>query len=214
MSTSISIKESILFGWHEFKKDPWFYAGVTAALSAFSIVVNILTGGGHGGGAVLGFLISLLASTVITIAYARLALSVVAGKHVTWEEMWAPEYYFSMLGASILQTVIIMIGFILLIIPGIIASLLLCFTQISLVDKKLTPVEALKESYRLARPHLWSLFLLALSLVLLNILGLLALVVGLLVTIPVSLITVAHVYRTLANAQEPLVVVPNETTLP
>lgn len=213
MSTSFSIKESLLFGWHEFKKDPWFFVGVTAALSVFTIIVDSLTGGGHGAGAMLGFLISLLASTVVTIAYARLALSTVAGKRVSWEELWAPEYYFPMLGASILQTVIILVGFILLIIPGIIASLLLCFTQISLVDKKLTPVEALKESYRLARPHLWQLFLLALSLVLFNLLGLLALVVGLLVTIPVSLIAVAHIYRTLATSQEP-VVVPNETTLP
>lgn len=210
--TPFSVKESILFGWHEFKKDPWFYVGVTVALSAFSILVNTLTGGGHGIGAVLGFLISLLASTVVTIAYARLALSAVAGAHVTWEGLWAPEFYFSMLGATILQSVIILVGLVLLIIPGIVAALLLSFTPISLVDKNLQPIAALKESYRLARPHLWSLFLLALSLLLLNVLGLLALVVGLLVTVPVSLIAVAHVYRSLTNAES--VVVPNEKTLP
>lgn len=214
MNTPFSIKEAIRFGWTEFKKDPWFFIGVTFALSAFSIVVNTLTGGGHGVGAFFGFMISFLASTIVTIAYARMALSTIAGTHVQWEGLWAPQHYFSMLGASILQSVIILIGFVLLIIPGIIAALLLSFTQLSLVDKNLSSINALKESYRLARPHLWKLFLFMLSLALLNILGLIALVIGLLVTIPVSLISVAYVYKKLSGMLEPVVVVSHEATTP
>ena len=212
MQPLFSIKEALRFAWAEFKKDPWFFVGVTAVLTVFSMVVNALTGGGHGMSSILGMIISLLASTVVTIAYARLALSTIAGAHVGWDGLWAPQYLLPMLGATVLQTIIVVVGFILLIIPGIFASLLLCFTQISVVDKNLTPLDALKESYRLTRPHLWQLFLFALSLILLNIVGLLALVVGLLVTIPVTLISVAHVYRILASAQEPVVV--NETTTP
>lgn len=207
MSTSpFTIKESLSFGWATFKKDPWFYVGVTLALSAFTIIVDSLTGDGYGFMGVIGFLISLLASTVVTIAYARLALSASQGTHVGWDGLWAPQYFFSVLGAVILQTLIILIGLVLLIVPGVIAALLLSFTQLAVVDKNLSPVDALKESYRLARPHLAKLFLLMLALIGINLLGLLALVVGLLVTIPVSLITVAHIYRTLSGAQELVVV--------
>lgn len=215
IDTSFSIKEAIRFGWTEFKKDPWFFVGVTAGLTGFSIVVESLTGDGYGVGALLGFLISLLASTIVTIAYARMALSTVAGAHVGWNGLWAPQHFFSSLGSGILQFIIIFIGFILLIVPGIIAGLLLCFTQLAVVDKNLSPVEALKESYRLSRPHLWQLFLFSLSLIVLNLIGLIALVVGLLVTIPVTLIAVASVYKKLSGALEPMVVVvPNEATTP
>lgn len=203
---AFSIKESLRFGWTEFKKDPWFFVGVTFALCVFSMVVNGFTNGGQGMSSIIGMIISLFASTVVTIAYARLALSTVAGAHVGWDGLWAPQYFWLSLGATIVQSVIMLVGFVLLIIPGIIASLLLCFTQFAVVDKRLMPLEAIKESYRLTRPHLWQIFLLMLSIVGLNILGLLALVVGLLVTIPVSLIAIAYVYKKLANAQEPMVV--------
>lgn len=214
MNPTFSIKESIRFGWTEFKKDPWFFVGVTAALSIFTIVVDSLTGDRGGIQSVLGIFISLLASTVVTIAYARMALSTVAGAHVGWNGLWAPQHFFSALGAGILQFVIIIVGFILLIVPGVIAALLFSFTQLSIVDKTLSPIEGLRESYRLARPHIWSLFLFMLSLILLNVLGFIALVIGLLVTIPVSLIAVAYVYKKLSNAQEPMIVVPNETSTP
>lgn len=207
MSTSLfSIREALRFGWAEFKRDPWFYVGTTAALLIFSIVVDSLTSEGHDFGFLVGTILSLLASTIVTIAFVRLALSAAQGTHVGWDGLWAPQFFFPVLGATIAQSVIVLIGFVLLIIPGVIASILLGFTQFALIDKKLMPFAALKESYRLTRPHLLSLFFLTLAVAALNILGLIALGVGLLVTIPVSLIALASVYRALAQAQEPVVI--------
>lgn len=207
MDTSeISVRNAVRFSWEEFKKDRWFFVGTTAVLLVFSIVVDGLTSDGHGASGAVGVLISLLASTVVTIAFARLALSTVVGAHVGWDGLWAPEYFLRMLGATVLQTVVVLVGFILLVVPGIIASLLLCFTQLAVVDKKLMPLEALKESYRLTRPHLRTIFWLTLTVAGMNIAGLLVLGIGLLVSIPVSLIAIAYVYKKLANAQEPMVV--------
>jgi uncharacterized membrane protein len=208
-----STKEALTFGWETFKKDPWFYVGVTVSLTVFSMVVNALTGGGHGIGSVLGFVISYLASTVVTIAYVKLALSATAtdGTHVGWDGLWAPEHFFNMLGATILQSVIILVGLVLLIVPGIIASLVFVFTQLALVDKKLDPIAALKESYRLTKGHVWQLFVFTLTIVAVNIVGFLALVIGLMVTIPVSIIAAAHVYRKFSAMEEP-VVITNEAT--
>ncbi len=209
---TFEVKEVLTFGWTTFKQDPWFYIGVTAGLTIFTMVVNALTGNGHGIFSLIGFLIGVVASTVVTIAYARLALSAEAGKHVGWEGLWAPEYFLNTLGASILQGIIILIGIILLVIPGIVAALMLSMTQLSVVDKKLTPIAAIKESYHLTKGHLFELFLLMIALILLNMVGLILLVVGLLVTLPISLIAVAHVYRKLAALQEPMVVAPVPST--
>ncbi len=213
-SNTFSIQDSLKFGWGAFKKDPWFYVGATLSLGLFSLIVNWLTGQGHGLFSIVGFLIGLAATTVANIAYARLALSAEAGNHVGWEGLWAPENFWRMLGAMILQVVIIVVGFILLVIPGIIACLMLTFTQFLVVDKSLGPVEALKESYRLTKGHLFQLFLFALCLIALNIVGLVLLVVGLLVTVPVSLIAFAHVYRKVTNLQGVMVVPPVLPTPP
>ena len=121
MTNTFSIKEALLFGWETFKKDPWFYIGVTGALGGFSIIVNALTGHGHGLFAFVGFLIGLVASTVVTIAFVRLALSAHGGQHVGWEGLWAPQHFLRMLGATLIQSIVVTIGFILLIVPGLIA---------------------------------------------------------------------------------------------
>lgn len=208
-----SIKEALTFGWESFKKDPWMYVLITAVLTIFSMLVNMLTNGGHAGGSFIGLLISLSASAVVTIAYAKMALAVAEGRPFGWDGLWAPEYFLPMLGATILQSIIVIVGLVLLIIPGIVASLLLSMTQLSVVDKKLNPIEALKASYHLTKKHLWLLFQFMVILVLLNLAGLIALVVGLFVTLPVSLIAVAYVYKKLTALEEPMVV-QNATPTP
>ncbi len=208
-----SIKEALTFGWETFKKDPWFYVIVTATLTIFSMLVNMLTSGGQAGGSFIGFIISLAASAVVTVAYARLALTAAQGSQVGWDGLWAPEHFLNMLGATILQSIIVLVGLVLLIIPGIIASLILSMTQLSVVDKKMNPIDALKASYHLTKKHLWLLFQFMVILVLLNLAGLIALVVGLFVTLPVSLIAVAYVYKKLTALEEPMVV-QNATPTP
>jgi len=212
MTTAFSIKESLTFGWEVFKKQPWFYISVVLALTLFSIIVDVLINGGRNDASLLGFLISFLASTIVSIAYARLALSVAeGGAPVGWEGLWVSDRFFPMLGTIALQGVIILVGLLLLIIPGIIAAVLLMFAQLAVVDKNLNPVEALKESYMLAKPHLWQLVLFSFAILALNIVGLFALVIGLLVTVPVSVIAVAHVYKKLAKLSTPVVVPASET---
>jgi hypothetical protein len=212
MTTAFSIKESLAFGWEVFKKQPWFYISVILALTLFSIIVDVLINGGRNDASLLGFIISFLASTIVSIAYARLALSVAeGGTPVGWEGLWVPDRFFPMLGTIALQGVIILIGLVLLIIPGIIAAVLLMFAQLAVVDKNLNPVEALKESYALTKPHLWQLVLFSFAILALNIVGFFALVIGLLVTVPVSVIAVAHVYKKLAKLSVPAVVPAPET---
>lgn len=212
MNNTFSVSEAIKFGWDTFAKDPWFYIGVTFSLSVFSMIVNWLTGHGAGVFALVGWLIGFAASTVVTIAYARLALSAGTGQHVGWNGLWAPEHFWRMFGATLLQGIIIVIGFILIIVPGIIAALILSFTQLLVVDKKLGPIEALKESYRLTKGHLFQLFLFMLCLVLINIIGALLLLVGLLVTVPITILAVAHVYMKVQGLQgAPMAVTPSSS---
>jgi len=113
-------------------------------------------------------------------------------------DLWHPHPFLRFLGAYILSALIITAGFILLIVPGVIASVGLSFVAFLIVDRGVGVIDSLKESWRITKGHKWQLFLLGLLLLLINLLGILALLVGIFVTIPITLLAFTHAYRTLA----------------
>ena len=95
---------------------------------------------------------------------------------------------------------VVTIGFLLLILPGIYLSVRWYLFPWVLVDKGVGPFEALRQSWEMTRGSFWNLFLLGFLLCVINILGTMALLIGLLVTIPLSIVAVGHVYRQLERA--------------
>jgi uncharacterized membrane protein len=116
--------------------------------------------------------------------------------------LWHPRPFWKFLGVTILLTLAVAIGLILLIVPGIIFGLMFMFATFVVIERELGPIDAMNESHRITRGHKWQLFGFMLLLLLINLLGLLALVVGLLVSIPVSTLAFVHAYRVLAGKPE------------
>jgi hypothetical protein len=79
---------------------------------------------------------------------------------------------------NLLVTVVVVIGLILLIVPGVIAALALQFWPALMVDKNMKGMDALRTSFEIAKPHLLTLFLLALLSAVIAIAGLICLIVG------------------------------------
>ena len=109
------------------------------------------------------------------------------------------KYFINFVASGILYGLIILGGFILLIVPGIIWSIKYKFFGYFIIDKGMGPVEALKASANITQGAKWDLFLFGILLALINLLGALALLVGLFVTIPTTLIATTYVYRKLAK---------------
>ena len=86
--------------------------------------------------------------------------------------------YLNVVLAALLSISIIVIGFIFLIIPGIIFACRLTFVPYLVMDKKLDPVKAVEESWRLTKGYGWRIFGMALLAILVAIGGLVLLVVG------------------------------------
>jgi uncharacterized membrane protein len=105
------------------------------------------------------------------------------------------EIYLQALIGNVVYYLMMIVGFILLIIPGIYVAIRFGTLPYVFVDQKLGWKEALKESSRLSEGYRWNLFGFALLLVAINILGALLLLVGLLVSIPVSFIAAAMMYE-------------------
>jgi len=197
-----SIKEMFRFGWETFKSRPWIFVGVTLLVLFISNVVPLLY---EIVDEPIINLILVTANIIIgtfigagVIAFAIRAHDDVSGVELNdlWVEPARALRYFI---AGVLVGIVTVVGFLLLIVPGIIFMLMLLFTLYFVVDKGLGPIEAMKASKQAVSGHKWKLLGFVLLLGLLNIAGTLALLVGLLVTIPVSMLATAHAYRTLAS---------------
>lgn len=93
-------------------------------------------------------------------------------------------------------------GFLLLVVPGVIWGLKYGYAGFLVVDRKLDPIEAIRESGRLTQGEKGQLFKLGLLLFCVNLLGAIALMVGLLVTIPTTVIAAAYALRHLQARAE------------
>lgn len=199
---TLAVGELLRFGWEAFKKRPWFFIG---AVLLIVIISGILSGLAPDPVQTPSDFVIALAVVILNV-FIEMGLVAFALKahadieKVTLKDLWHPQRFWQYAVVKILTGIIVVIGLILLIVPGIIAALALIFATYLVIDKNLGPIEAIKESVRITKGHRWQLFLLALALIGINILGALALMVGLLVTVPVSLLAVAHAYRKLSAA--------------
>jgi len=198
---TISVRESLRFGWETFKKRPLFFIGVVVAVIVVTSILTSVTPENPRAAFPVLLTIAVLALNML-IEMGLVAFAIKAHddvEKVTLHDLWHPQAFLKYVGVKILTGIIVILGLILLVVPGVIAALALMFATYLVIERNLGPVDALKESVRITKGNRWKLFLLALAMLALNILGAIALLVGLLITIPVSLLALAHVYRTLAG---------------
>ncbi len=88
------------------------------------------------------------------------------------------ENYLNIILANLLTFAIVGLGFVFLIIPGIILGCRLIFVSYLVMDKKLDPVAAVEKSWEMTRGHGWKIFGMGMLAILIFILGLLCLIVG------------------------------------
>jgi uncharacterized membrane protein len=146
---------------------------------------------------ILGFVVSQL----LAIGWIKIALDITDGRPVTAS---AVTERFGLIGsyllAALAYTVMVFVGLVLLIVPGIILAIVFAFYGFHIVDTgDRSPVRALRRSAEITRGERGRLFLFGVLLIALNILGLLVLVVGVLVTSAISILAAAYVYRQLSG---------------
>lgn len=96
----------------------------------------------------------------------------------------------SFLGASLLFVIIVSIGLLLAVIPGLYAMLCLQFFNTYIVDRGMKPVESLKASIALTKEFRWQLLLWAIILIIMHR------IIGIFI-IPIGLVGHVILYRTL-----------------
>lgn len=215
---SFSKKEAIKFGWGVMKSHSWFFVAILLISGFIPMLPNLAnTLAGEEKPLVLSLVLFVLSiagfimKLILDLGFIQIALNLHDHKPVVITDLFrsypALLRYFL---ASILYFLIIIGGFILLIIPGIILSIRFQYYSYLIVDKDLGPIEALRQSWRMTKGHAWNLFLLGVLLGLINLGGALLLMIGLLATIPTTMMAQAFVFRKLqaAFASTPATTVP------
>lgn len=202
-----SAGSAIRYGWEAFKKRPWFFVGATVVIAFLYIVAGAISstidaglGGSTEDPTIVGNIVNYLLGALIGMGVTAFYLAAHDNPEtVQLSTLWHPKPYWKFLGTSILATLAIGIGFVLLIVPGIIAMLFFMFSTFIVIDRGLGPIEAMKESMRITAGYRWPLLGFLLLVFLIVLAGALVFGVGLLVAVPVVTLAFAHAYRVLSG---------------
>jgi uncharacterized membrane protein len=91
--------------------------------------------------------------------------------------------YINIILANLLTFAIIGLGFVLLIVPGIILACRLAFVSYLVMDKNMEPVAAIEKSWEMTKGHGWQIFGMGLLVIPIVIGGLLCFIVGIVFSI-------------------------------
>ena len=197
----------IEFGWRTFTKRPGFFIGAGIVFGVIVWALGAILGQvgqvGHGLN-IVTFLLNIVVQTFASMGTAHFYLKAHDDPHaVSLNDLWYPTPFWNFLGAMILYFIIVALGFVAFIVPGIILLIMFGFYQYLIVEQNAKPLEALRESKRITTGYKWELFMLGILVVLLILLGLLCLFVGIFVAMPVTTLAIVHAYRTLRGQMLP-----------
>jgi len=204
----LSVGDAISFGWRKFSANP----GVWIVMVVIAFLIQALINGIFNGfdftvqendgftsafsaAGLIGSVVSAIVGYLIEAAFVRGALGEVDGR----KPAFGTFVQIAPAGAVILTGLLVglgtSVGLVLCIVPGLVFAFLAWWAMPFVIDRNQDAITAIKSSYHAIRSNAGTLFLLALALVGLNILGALLCGLGLLVSIPVTIIASTYAYR-------------------
>ena len=210
---AFSAPEAIAWGWRKFSENVG--AVVLAMLAVLAVMLTVgfigtLLGGGFaartpmqgplqfesaGPGQFLAQLLQSAVSTILIGVAAKAALEVTEGKPFDFFGAFGKVNLVQLVIAAVLVSIATLVGFILLIIPGLIVMFLTYLTTYAVVDDDKSAIDGIKHSVKLTSDNIGNALLLALLNFLVVVAGFFALCVGLIVAFPVTIFATAYAYR-------------------
>jgi len=219
MTTKIfSINEALYFGWATIKSNFGFFAKLSIIALPLIFVPNIIAERVLEINTFLGiivYIVGYVLSTLVLMGLIKIALIFYDYNKGQLKDLFSQHrLFFKYLLTYVLYALIVLGGMFLLIIPGIIWGIKFMFFSYFIIDKKLEPIEALKQSSAITRGTKWRLLAFLLVAGIMNMLGALLFLVGLFITIPITMLATAFIYRKLLAQIEvaPATQAPSETT--
>ncbi len=150
---------------------------------------------------VVGYVLLFIVGVYMGAALLSGCLDIADGKPVTIGSFFKARNLGAVFLTSILVGIGVSIGSILCIIPGLIFAFLAQFAIAFVVDRSLSPVDAIKASIATARANIGSALIAWLVVYAIVLVGELLCGVGLLAAMPVALLVQVYTYRKLSGGQ-------------
>lgn len=216
-----SKKEAVRFGWAAMKNNLVFFVVFLIAAwvlrGIFSSLGSNVRGSLFYASGFLFSIVNFVVSTFVNMAETKISLrlSSAPGMTASIDDVWsAYPRFLSYLIGTILYALIVMCGFILLIVPGIVWAVKYSMFGYLIIDRDMPPVAAIKKSGEITMGAKWELFKLWLVFLGIIILGALALGVGLFAAYPTVLVAHAYVYRKLVGSSPTTEAAPADNVAP
>ncbi len=207
MSFNFSIRSAFKDSWNIFAKHMWFFLGLAFVL----IIFNVFYGTNHVHTTHQGVLTAVVVIAMFLWAYVWIsaALAAVDKKDAILNfrslstHMPTLRQFLMFVLIGIVVGLIVGVGIVLLIIPGIYFMTRLVFSTFAYVDRNQSVGKSLSYSWHLVKGKIfWTTFLVLIIYFVLIFIGNLALVIGALITYPLAVLLLAHLYRALSNYHE------------
>jgi uncharacterized membrane protein len=165
-----------------------FEYSTSAGFGAASIIVLLLGG-----------LLVWAVQLAMVSAYTSGLLDIANGQPVTVGSFFKPRKVGAVVIAGLIVIIAFYIGLFLCIIPGLIVAFLAMFTIVALLDRNLSPVDAIKASVDVAKNNVGPALLTLLVMAALWIVGSVLCYVGLLVAGPIAALIQVYAWRRLTG---------------
>jgi uncharacterized membrane protein len=184
----IDIQACLKEGWEMFKQHIGEFVGFTLIIFAVSAICSKM--------GAFGSIIVSAAAAPFYAGYGIAAFTLLNGKPFQFSDFFRGFNYFLPLFLAGLATgILVSLGFVLLVLPGIYLAVCYMFVALLVIDHRMEFWDAMETSRKVVSKNWFAVFGLAFALFAVNLLGMLALGIGLLVTAPVTACAAAVAYR-------------------
>ncbi len=141
------------------------------------------------------YVLTWILQMIITMGWINVAIKIARGEAVDFQDLLAKKHrIFHYLLASLLLSLLVMVGFILFIVPGIYLLFKYSYVMSLVIDREMGVMDALKASSKMTDGSKGTLFLYGFGFLGITILGIIPLFLGLIVVIPLLAIANAVMY--------------------
>ena len=193
-----SISENLSYAWGALKENIWVLLGLLVGYYALTFIGMAIGNIGNIGVSLIFQLLTTIIGLFFMLGFIRCCLHAIDKKEVSFEAFKnLGSYILSYFLASILFGLVIAIGCILLILPGLWLYTRLQFYPYFILEEKEGPFGALQKSWNLTKDEDSYVIILLLAWIGIALLGLICLLVGIFVALLVMYLSQAYAYRTL-----------------
>lgn len=204
LKVDFTVMEALVFGWKKLFERPLFFAGAVFIFAFVPTLVtlplDIMAKSKDGMESTMILLASIIIFLILQMAFVagflKILINTEKGEEVSYKEfMNKGKYIPKLIGAYLLYSLIVVVGLIFFIIPGIFLAVRLNFFDFLIVDKDMGIIESLTESFMMTKGYGWKIFgLVFIMAPIMIFFGMLLFLVGMLFTAAIVFLAQAYIY--------------------